>query len=395
MTMLMRSFSRRSFLASSLTSPALFLQGNPLNSIQRLKTPENGLQAQAATDVNGNLHVVYLYGDPAAADVGYVRLERGQNAFSAPIRVNDIPGSAIAIGTVRGAHIAVGKSGRVHVAWNSSSKAAPNGPKKRSAMFYSRLSEHGNRFDPQRNLMCLSSGLDGGGSVAADAFGNVYVVWHARGEQNGRALDGEQHRRVWLAQSANDGETFAPERPVSPPELGACGCCGMGAIADAKGRLYLLYRTAREIVHRDMYLLVSADRGKTFRTMDLSEWNIGACPMSTVALASSGERVLLAWEKQRQIYFAAVHPEDGSAGPAAPSPGEGPNRKHPSIAVNERGEMLLAWTEGTGWSKGGSLAWQMFDPLGHAISQQEHSPGVPAWGSVAAARSGDRFLLVC
>ncbi|MGI9071809.1 MAG: hypothetical protein ACR2JB_10980, partial [Bryobacteraceae bacterium] len=60
---------------------------------------------------------------------------------------------------------------------------------------------------------------------------------------------------------------------------GACGCCGMGAVADQKGNLYLLYRSAREVIHRDMYLLVSQDRGMTFPAMDVQPWDIGACPM--------------------------------------------------------------------------------------------------------------------
>jgi len=32
------------------------------------------------------------------------------------------------------------------------------------------------------------------------------------------------HRRVWLAPSADEGRTFEAETPVAPAETGACGC---------------------------------------------------------------------------------------------------------------------------------------------------------------------------
>ena len=40
----------------------------------------------------------------------------GSATFSVPIKVNSLPGSAIAAGNIRGAHIAIGRNGRVHVA---------------------------------------------------------------------------------------------------------------------------------------------------------------------------------------------------------------------------------------------------------------------------------------
>ena len=42
-------------------------------------------------------------------------------------------------------------------------------------MLYTRLNDQGTAFEPQRNLMLRTFGLDGGGTVAADAAGNVYV----------------------------------------------------------------------------------------------------------------------------------------------------------------------------------------------------------------------------
>src|SRR5262249_20447454 len=150
------------------------------------------------------------------------RSRDGGGEFSRPLRVNSQPGSTIATGNIRGAHLAVGKNGRAHVAWMGSGQAAPKAPGKSSPMLYARLNDAGTAFEPQRNLIQAAAGLDGGGSVAADASGNVAVAWHAPKP----GTQGEVSRRVWVALSADEGKTFAREKPVSEPATGVCGCCG-------------------------------------------------------------------------------------------------------------------------------------------------------------------------
>src|SRR5215475_13792248 len=152
------------------------------NHVTLVRTPDGGIQPQAAVDNQGVVHVIYYKGDAGGGDVFYVRQAPGQPAFSKPIQVNSQPGSAIAAGTIRGAHVAIGKSGRVHVAWNGGKGAAPvtiNGQKV-TPMLYARLNDAGTAFEPERNLNSYRA-LDGGGSVAADKQGNVYVIWHAFG----------------------------------------------------------------------------------------------------------------------------------------------------------------------------------------------------------------------
>src|SRR5262245_16156548 len=85
-----------------------------------LRTPNGGVQPQAVIDAKGVMHLVYLKGEDGECDVFYVRKEPGRDRFAEPIRVNSVPGSAVATGTIRGAHIALGKNGRLHVAWNGS-----------------------------------------------------------------------------------------------------------------------------------------------------------------------------------------------------------------------------------------------------------------------------------
>lgn len=384
--------TRRSFL-TGLGVAVLARAGQP-GKVSLIKTPDGGVQPQAAVDESGAVHVVYLYGDPAAADVGYVRKESGANDFSKPIRVNSEPGSAIALGTVRGARLALGRSGDVHVVWNGSSKAAPKAPGNSAPMLYARLRKDREGFEPQRNLMQRTSGLDGGGTVAADQLGNVYVLWHGQQVINGKSDSGEDKRRVYLAYSRDGGATFRPERPISPASTGACGCCGMAALATRRGELFVMYRTAREIVHRDMNLLVSKDRGGSFKALDLQPWDIGACPMTTSSLSERSGRVLAAWETDKQVYFAGVTRSGSSTIVPIAAPGSGKDRKHPSIAANAADDTLMAWTDGTGWKRGGTLNWALFRNGAVAASKLGAGP-VPAWGMPAVVAARNEFLIIC
>jgi hypothetical protein len=359
----------------------------PRVSLERL--PEGGLQPQVAVDDQGSLHLLYYTGDPRNGDVFYVR------ASSPAIRVNSQPGSAIAAGTIRGAQLALGKGGRAHVAWNGSKPDGPLNPesgKHGASMLYAHLDNAGAAFEPQRNLMLHSFGLDGGGSIAADRAGNVYVAWHgiAESEAKGPAT-GEARRRVWVAKSEDDGRTFSPEAKAWPEETGACACCGMKIFADRRNTVYALYRSATESVHRNIYLLISKDRGRSFQGRLLHEWNINACPMSSMDFAANGKTVVGAWETGGQVFWARL---DRGQAPVS-APGEGKGRKHPRVAVNQSGETLLVWTEGTGWQKGGALAYQIFDPAGRPSGERNQVPGIPAWSFAAAlAKPDNSFSIV-
>lgn len=383
--------SRRDFLGASLVLgsgwlDALATEGRP--PVTLLKTPDDGIQPQAVVDHQGTLHLIYFRGDAAAGDVFYVRRRAGDARFSNPIQVNQHPGSAIAVGSVRGAQLALGENGRVHVAWLGSSKAEPRGPGDATPMLYTRLNDAGTGFEPERNVLQYAKGLDGGGSLAADRAGNVYVTWHGNPLGNGEA-----HRRVYLAKSVDGGTSFAREVPVSPEGTGACGCCGMRAFADRNGAVYVLYRTATEMIHRDMELLVSRDRGRSFAGRRIARWTLNACPMSTDYLGQAAGPVLAAWETAGQVYYGQIASQTQAA--AVAPPGGGGDRKHPVVVRNAKGQTLLAWTEGTGWQKGGSVAWQVFDGAGNTLGPSGRADGVPVWSLVAAyARPDGAFTIL-
>lgn len=358
-------------------------------TIALLRTPHEGIQPQTLLDHRGVLHMIYFKGDASGGDIEYVSRKPGQKDSGPPMRVNSEPRSAVAIGTVRGPQMALGRNGRVYVTWFGA-RAEPTDATKSMPVLFSRLNDSHTAFEPQRNLMQYAKGGDGGISVAADAWGDVYAVWHATGAQ-----PGEDRRRVYLARSTDDGKTFAREVPISPAALGACSCCGMRAFAVERGTLFVLYRAARQGIHRDMTLLVSTDRGQTFRDTTLGPWELNACPMSTGYLSEGGRQVLAAWETAGQVYFDSIDPTSLKATSPVPAPGDSNKRKHPAVAAGANEYVLLAWTEGTGWLKGGSLSWQLFDNAGKLIGSEGHTPGIPVWGvpSVFADKQGN-FTIV-
>jgi hypothetical protein len=206
-------------------------------------------------------------GDPMHGDLFYVKSSDSGSTWSSPLRVNAEEGSAIAIGAIRGGQIAIGRNGRIHVAWMGSPEAKSKGPLNPESgqpglpMLCSRLNDARTAFEQERNVMTRTFGLDSGGTVAADSAGKVYVSWHGKAPE---AAEGEAGRQVWVAESTDDGKTFAAERLAWSQPTGACGCCGMAMFADANGTVRALYRSATQNVHRDIYLLTSISSSHGF-----------------------------------------------------------------------------------------------------------------------------------
>src|SRR5687768_5386710 len=287
------------------------------------------IQPQVAVDSEGAVHLIYYKGSDGAGDVFYMTQKAGEDQFSKAMQVNSRPGSAIAAGTIRGAQLALGKNNRVHVVWNGGKGAerAKVGGREVTPMVYTRLKEDGTGFEAERNLITYAEELDGGGTVAADRFGNVSVVWHGRAPG---AEEGEDGRAVFVARSKDEGKTFAPEVRATLEKTGACGCCGMKAFADENGAVYILYRGALEMVNRDMVLMVSPKPGAPFKIVNKHAWKVESCPMSSAFLSGlDGGGAIAAWETEGKIFFATVDPKAMTIGKIESLPGAS-KKRHPT-----------------------------------------------------------------
>jgi hypothetical protein len=118
--------------------------------------------------------------------------------------------------------------------------------------------------------------------------------------------------------------------------------------------------------------------------------------MSSAAFAEGPSGVYAAWENDGQVFFARVGPDKVTKiTPIAPF-GTGRERKHPAVAIGKNGDVILVWTEGTGWERGGLPAWQVFDKASAETSDfGVQRRGIPVWGLPAVVAEPDgRFSII-
>src|SRR5262249_46791315 len=118
--------------------------------------------------------------------------------------------------------------------------------------------------------------------------------------------------------------------------------------------------------------------------------------MSSLSLVEGPNGVLAAWDTQNQVYFGKIAPGSSEAPKPIAAPGNASERKHPSVAANADGETILVWTEGTGWQKGGTLAWCIFDKSGKPTKESGRvDGGIPVWGlPTAVATPQGEFIVI-
>ena len=113
-----------------------------------------------------------------------------------------------------------------------------------------------------------------------------------------------------------------------------------------------------------------------------------------MAFVQGPSSVMTAWDTKEQIYTSKITPGTTDFTRPQSAPGTGSVRKHPVLAINSQGESILAWTEGTGWQKGGALAWQVFDRDGKPTgSKGRERSGIPIWGLPTVVATDDGFTI--
>ena len=117
--------------------------------------------------------------------------------------------------------------------------------------------------------------------------------------------------------------------------------------------------------------------------------------MSSASFTTSGDDVLAAWESRRQVYFARIEGETGEVSEPISAPGRGDNRKHPVLANDGDGRIILVWTESTGWQRGGEVVWQIFDADGDPMpGESGRAKDLPVWGLAAVVPRPDGVFTI-
>ena len=339
--------NRTGVIHHGLLAAAVLLQacGGPPPAVTVLRAPEGASLPQVVVDRDETLHLIYYTGSMSSGDLWHVSRSREADAWSSPRRVNSDPRRVHGLGPIDGGQLAIGPDGLLHAVWFH----------KDPTRFYYARTDHTGTFGEQQTLSVRDEGgVEASPSVTVDDGGNVYVFWHADPVEDAR-------RRVYMAVSRENGVMFDLPRPVSLETAGACGCCGLRAAVGRDGAVHVAYRGAGENVHRGMRLLSSRDEGRTFTDQLIQPWEVGICPVSTSTFTTGPENTLVAWETEGRVHVADVEALDRPFSP----PGEGRfRRKNPTVAANDRGDVLLAWGDGPGYQSGGTLHWQVFDAAG-------------------------------
>ena len=353
------------------------------------RIPHAGIQPQLIVDAGKRIHLLYFKGNAMGGDLYYVTKPPDAKGFSSPTKVNQTAGSVIVAGTMRGPQMTLGRDSQPHVVWmggNGATKVQV-GSESVTPLLYTRLANAAGGFEPERNILTHIAGLDGGQSVAADQRGNVFVVWH--GAPPG--TEGEEERGLYVARSTDEGKTFAREFQASVPKKGACACCGLRAQVDSTGSLHVLFRVAEAGVNRSELWLKSDDLGKTFAILQEDPWKTATCPASSASFYFSNDRLFGAWETDNRV-TGAVRAKEKTA---TLRPGGNSKQKHPTLAANADGEVLLTWVEDAGWGTQGTLVCQLFDAMGKAVGERITKPNLPGWSfSAPYADSEGNFVVL-
>ena len=126
----------------------------------------------------------------------------------------------------------------------------------------------------------------------------------------------------------------------------------------------------------DSSSLISRDKGATFDVAYSHHWNMGTCPMSSASLAETKNGILAAAETHGRVFLVQIDPKTGNVSPPV-SPET--QAKYPVAIGNDHGEVLLAWAEGTGWNKGGAVAWQVYDKDNNPTAEKGRAEGLKVW----------------
>lgn len=354
--------------------------------VETWSLPGGGVQPRVAVAADGTVHAAWLKGAPETSEVWYATRKPGAGGWTSAQRVDTGPGSAVALGMVRGVQIALGAKDQPHLLWPGSAKAKPRAPDDSTPVLYSRMI--GTRFTPPINVVTIGTGLDGGGAIAADSSGAVWLLWHAMAG----ATDDAQ--RVALARhSVDGGATFGSERKLLSWKAGMCACCEMGAVDDGTGGVLALLRVATDNAERDQFLARIGPKVEAVQGQRLSPWKTPTCPMSTCTAVRVGKRVWLAWETEGQVSWCEM--AGSEPGKRIDAPGNGANRKHPAIAVDAQGRLCLAWLEGSGWNRAGTLRWQVWGADGEPVGSTGDGGRLAVWNFAAvAARPGGGFIII-
>jgi hypothetical protein len=331
-----------------------------------VRTPNGGQVPEVVPDARGVWHLTY----GLQQDAYYVASRDGGKTFTAPVRLNQRAGT-VTVGGERGPKVALGQDGSIHVVWLGHYQ-------KGGGMWYTRSTDGGKTFAPERNIQDGPTGGDSPTVIAA-AAGGVTVFW--LDARTGKDENSPVAHPIFMARSRDNGATFGPNEMVKHDHPGlACACCRLEARAGADGSVYLAFRSGHQNI-RDFYLLKGRRGENDFKAVRVSadNWKLEGCPMSGAAFDVNRDgRVLISWMSQGKVYWANSRRGAAAFAPRVPAPaGEGA-ANYPVALAERAGGVLLVWKQGA------QINWARYAADGRLTGEQGTLAGAPGKTKPAA-----------
>lgn len=327
------------------------LAGNAADSWQQISAPDRrGISPEITVGPDGTIHLIWLdkglvadrpppkprkpgeHSHRSVTDLYYSQSTDGGESWSAPVRVNDEPGSVWGF-QVSKPRVAVGASETIHIFFPGNEWSEVMDKDTVTAR-YTRSTDNGKTFSTPITLH-KPAGFDqekllGEGLAATFSFGtmglapdgSIIAAWQ---DVRGMA-DNADGADAYVAISRDDGLTFSTEtRALGGNDV--CPCCQL-TMAFGNDTTLMGYRRIYAD-GRDSSVAISMDGGENFggiARLPFAPWKIDGCPLKPTAMAVDGETVYAAaytaGEEPAGVYLArsddggksfrdgqAVHPE--------------------------------------------------------------------------------------
>ena len=282
----------------------------------------NGQMPQLATDHANNIHMVYGRGD----SILYISSANRGATFSPPELVAVLPG--LFAHSMRGPQVAASANG-VTITANTQYGNIYSFHKEAGGKWSKAVQVNKEDSTSREALMGLS----------ADGT-NTYAVWLGAKKPQGQ--------NVYGSRSADGGKTLSKNVLVyASPDHTVCECCKPSVVVQ-DNQVYVMFRNWLQ-GNRDMYVIRSADAGKTFgqlQKLGTGNWKLNGCPMDGGGLAvDKNGTVETVWRREGKMYACQPDTPEKEIGG-----GRGCTveifRAKPVYAWIEKGEVVLADQQG-------------------------------------------------
>jgi len=263
-------------------------------------------------------------------------------AFSAPVKVNDLPEDIYTNGENR-PKISLGNKGEIYLSWTEKTEGMHTG----NIRFSYSLDDGKNFENPytvNNDGLLTSHRFD---QLYTSPSGLIYIAWLDKRDQVNARVSGDTYTgsAVYYAVSTNSGKSFGDNFKLADH---SCECCRMAIAPAGRDNAAVLWRHIFAAGTRDHAIALLSKDGKTngFDRASYDNWQVDACPHHGPDLAYSNDGTYhMAWfsdgNDQKGIYYGRYNFPDGSIANLRAIDAQ-PGASHPQVA-ELAGHVFFVW----------------------------------------------------